>query len=73
MAEANWFDVMSNPKKHGYKECPHCHGYGSSLKEEDEVCSQCKTSPYRGLVKIGVIEGIKDAICNRKEKVTDEQ
>tara|TARA_B100001029_G_C15027067_1_gene434335 strand:- start:329 stop:502 length:174 start_codon:yes stop_codon:yes gene_type:complete len=37
------FEVMMNPKKYGYKECDHCNGYGSSLKDPfgQNVCSKC--------------------------------
>ena len=34
-------EEMFNPKAHGLEECPHCHGYGSSLKEEDDRCTFC--------------------------------
>ena len=30
----------------GYEECPHCHGYGSSLKEEAERCTRCGGSGW---------------------------
>lgn len=33
--------MMMNPAKHGLVECPHCHGYGSSLKEHAAKCSMC--------------------------------
>jgi DnaJ-class molecular chaperone len=42
------FEVMMNPEKYGLIQCPHCNGYGSSLKEESERCTQCGGS---GLVK----------------------
>jgi DnaJ-class molecular chaperone len=37
------FDIIANPEKHGYKECPHCHGYGSSFKDPVDVniCTEC--------------------------------
>jgi DnaJ-class molecular chaperone len=41
-------EVMMNPAKYGYRECPHCNGYGSSLKEEAETCTRCGGS---GLIK----------------------
>lgn len=31
-----------------YIECPHCNGYGSSLKESSARCTQCNGS---GLIK----------------------
>lgn len=40
--------VWANPEKHGLKECPKCHGYGSSLDEDNDRCSLCGGS---GLVK----------------------
>lgn len=41
-------EVMLNPEKHGYMICDHCHGYGSSLKEESDRCTKCGGS---GLVR----------------------
>ena len=37
------FEIMLNPEKYGYKQCPHCNGYGSSLKDPEGVnrCSWC--------------------------------
>lgn len=35
------FDQIANPEKHGLAECPHCNGYGSSLNEKDDRCTQC--------------------------------
>lgn len=40
--------TWENPGKHGLVECPHCNGYGSSLKEESERCTFCGGE---GLVK----------------------
>ena len=34
-------EEMLNPAAHGLVECPHCNGYGSSLKEEAERCTFC--------------------------------
>lgn len=34
-------ETMLDPEKHGYKICPHCNGYGSSLKESNDRCTQC--------------------------------
>jgi DnaJ-class molecular chaperone len=42
-------DVQCNPEKYGFKQCPHCAGYGSSLKEKAAICSVCNGI---GLVKI---------------------
>ena len=46
------FEIMLNPEKYGYKQCPHCNGYGSSLKDQEGVdrCSRCGGT---GLVKKG--------------------
>jgi DnaJ-class molecular chaperone len=41
-------DQMMNPDKYGLKQCPNCNGYGSSLKESSDRCSQCDGT---GLVK----------------------
>jgi len=40
---ADRFDIMLDPEKHGYRQCPHCNGYGSSLKDSDGVdtCTRC--------------------------------
>jgi DnaJ-class molecular chaperone len=45
------FDECMNPAAFGKKECPHCNGYGSSLKDPEGVdrCTQCGGS---GLVLI---------------------
>lgn len=44
------FEAMMNPEKHGYKQCDHCNGYGSSLKDPIGVdrCTKCGGS---GLIK----------------------
>lgn len=34
-------DMMLDPKAHGMEMCSHCAGYGSSLKESQDRCSQC--------------------------------
>lgn len=36
-------DVLLNPETHGYKECSHCNGYGSSLQDPEGVdtCTKC--------------------------------
>lgn len=41
-------EVMLDPEKYGFKVCPHCNGYGSSLKESGSTCSKCNGS---GLIK----------------------
>ena len=58
------FDVMMNPEKHGYKECPHCNGYGSSLKDPIGVdtCTRCGGS---GIVKK---EKMKARLTNLKSE-----
>ena len=37
-------------EKYGYRECPHCNGYGSSLKDPEgvNICKRCGGS---GLIK----------------------
>ena len=44
------FKIMLDPEKYGYKECPHCNGYGSSFQDPNDVdrCSKCGGD---GLVK----------------------
>lgn len=44
------FDTMINPDKQGLKECDHCNGYGSSLKDAEGIdrCTKCGGS---GLIK----------------------
>jgi DNA-directed RNA polymerase subunit RPC12/RpoP len=39
----NKFDTMLNPEKSGYIQCPHCNGYGSSLKDPEgvNICTRC--------------------------------
>lgn len=34
-------DAILYPEKYGLVECPHCNGYGSSLKEEADRCTVC--------------------------------
>jgi hypothetical protein len=34
-------EVMMNPEAHGLTQCPHCNGYGSSLKETADRCTFC--------------------------------
>jgi DnaJ-class molecular chaperone len=48
----NNIEIMLNPEKFGYMKCPHCNGYGSSLKDPEGVnrCTKCSGS---GLVKMG--------------------
>ena len=33
----NIFEIMLNPEKFGYIQCPHCNGYDSSLKDSEGV------------------------------------
>lgn len=33
--------IMLEPAKYGYVTCPHCNGYGSSLKETAVNCTKC--------------------------------
>jgi DnaJ-class molecular chaperone len=40
--------IMLDPAKYGYTQCPHCNGYGSSLKESAPTCTMCDGS---GLIK----------------------
>jgi DnaJ-class molecular chaperone len=44
------FEAMMDPDKHGYIQCDHCNGYGSSLKDphHQDRCSKCGGS---GLIK----------------------
>ena len=46
----NNFEIMLDPEKFGYMQCPHCHGYGSSLKDPEgvNICTRCGGS---GLIK----------------------
>ena len=46
----NMSEIMLDPEKYGYKQCPHCNGYGSSLKDPEGVdtCTMCHGS---GLIK----------------------
>lgn len=46
--EPSMTDIMFNPEKFGYAECSHCNGYGSSLKETEEKCTNCNGT---GVVK----------------------
>ena len=44
------FEIMLNPEKFGYIQCPHCNGYGWSLKDPEgvNICIRCGGS---GLIK----------------------
>ena len=46
----NSFDIMLNPEKFGYMQCPNCNGYGSSFKDPKglNICTRCGDS---GLIK----------------------
>lgn len=45
------FEQISNPEAHGLQMCHHCDGYGSSLKDPENVdrCTLCGGS---GLIPI---------------------
>jgi len=51
------FDQIANPEKHGLQMCPHCNGYGSSLKDPPGVdtCTKCGGS--------GVVPKPKETAC----------
>jgi len=42
MSEPSPFQLMINPEKYGFTQCGHCNGYGSSLKEEADRCTECE-------------------------------
>lgn len=42
--------MRDGPEAHGLEVCRHCHGYGSSLREEAERCTRCGGT---GLVRLG--------------------
>ncbi|MFC1591228.1 hypothetical protein ACFL43_01760 [Thermodesulfobacteriota bacterium] len=44
------FEIMLNPDKYGYEQCPHCNGYGSSLNDPAGV-NQCSLCGGLGLIK----------------------
>ena len=48
MSEPTKVDIFMNPERFGYEVCPHCNGYGSSLREASDRCSKCGGS---GVVK----------------------
>ena len=52
--------VMFEPEKYGYEICPHCNGYGSSLKEDSYRCTKCYGL---GLIKKGDLtdDNIRDS------------
>ena len=49
----NNFEIMLNPEKFEYMQCPHCNGYGSSLKDPEgvNICTRCSAciQTFRGL------------------------
>ena len=53
----NNFEIMLTLKKFGYIQCPHCSGYGSSLKDPEGVyiCIRCGGS---GLIKKQATESL---------------
>jgi hypothetical protein len=48
--DENFAEIVLDPEKHGLTQCPHCNGYGSSLKDPDGVatCTVCHGS---GLIR----------------------
>lgn len=46
----NLVEISLNLEKYGYKQCPHCNGYGSSLKDPDGV-DTCTVCHGPGLIK----------------------
>lgn len=44
------FDMFLNPKKYNLKQCNHCNGYGSSLKDPIGV-NKCTVCFGTGLIK----------------------
>jgi len=42
MSEPSPFQLMTDPEKYGFTQCGHCNGYGSSLKEDSDRCTQCE-------------------------------
>ena len=59
-------EQMFNPEKHGLVECPHCNGYGSSLKDPEGVdkCTRCGGS--------GLIKGASKGTTHIKVHVYDD-
>lgn len=50
-ADLDWTGVMRHgPEAHGFEECQHCNGYGSSLKEASDRCTRCGGT---GLLPLG--------------------
>lgn len=41
MTTKDLMEIYLNPEKHGYVECDHCNGYGSSLRESADRCTKC--------------------------------
>ena len=44
----NNFEIMLDPEKFGYMQCPHYNGYGSSLKDPEgvNICKRCGGSGF---------------------------
>jgi hypothetical protein len=40
-AAANLMQIRQDPDKYGYFQCDRCHGYGSSLQEQEDKCTKC--------------------------------
>ena len=58
----NRFEIMLNPEKYGYMECPHCKGYGSSLKDPEGVdtCTMC--------LGTGLIKKVQEDLTNDRNR-----
>lgn len=52
-------DIMFDPERYGYQVCPHCNGYGSSLKDPTGV-DKCSLCSGLGLVKKDMDKGDMD-------------
>ena len=49
-------DILFDPQRYGYEVCPHCNGYGSSLKDPVGV-DKCCLCGGLGLVKRDMEKG----------------
>ena len=54
----NNIEIMLNPEKFGNIQCPHCNGYGSSLKDSEAVNISTRCGGT-GLIKKEDEEGSK--------------
>ncbi len=61
------FEQMSNPAAHGLEECPHCNGYGRSLKDPQGVdrCTKCDGS---GLLPKEMAKSYREALKKETEQ-----